>query len=436
MLVGSLVCVIFVILAVLLMTRKFPAFMLLPVLAVAIAALSGMPLLKGEENIFTTVLVNGATKMSSNMLIVIFACWMAGIMSKTGVSATLIKKTAELGGDRPAVVVLLLCAVSVLLFSVVGGVGAVAMIGSIVLPMMLSLGISPLAAANMFLGALSAGYAIRPANLQLFSSLTDVEPSAVMTAAWVTMIAEIIFILVYLFIYMKKKGAKYAFAAPVSQDDDLASLEKENSVTGIRGVLACMTPVLLIALVYFFNVPIIPCYVIGILWLIAMTAKGSFSQYVNMLTQAAYKGMEESAAAIWLFISLGMVLTCVNSNTVQTALLPFMEVITPNTVIALAIFCAVLAPLSLYRGPMNVQGLGACLAVCMLSVGNFSGALLGAIFMCTSRWPTQACPTATQVVWISNNVGEDPVRVSNKVFIANWIMTAATIAICALLYTM
>ena len=130
-----------------------------------------------------------------------------------------------------------------------------------------------------------------------------------------------------------------------------------------------------------------------------------------------------------------MILASVGASTVQEALMPFMEVITPKTVLGLGIFCSILAPLSLYRGPMNVQGLGACLGVCMLSVGNFSGALLGAIFMCTSRWPTQACPTATQVVWIANSVGEDPVRVSNKVFIPNWIMTIITIVICAFVYT-
>lgn len=435
MLIGIILCIIFVVLAVLMMMRKLPAFIALPIMAVAIAVLSGMPLMEGDENIFTTVLVNGSSKMASNIIILIFAGWLTGIMGKTGVASTIIKKAAELGGDRPAVVAALLCGVSFIMFSGLSGVGGVAMVGSIVLPMLMALGFSPMASAHMFLGALSAGFAIRPSNIQVFINIFGGSIQDVMPAAWVVAAFEIVFVAVYLTVYMKR-GRKFAFAAPASdeKDEDLAAISNEKQVKGVRGFLACLTPLLPIVLTYFFNVPVVACYIIGIIYLAIMTYKGPWDRYCNMLNQSAFDGIRDTTGAIILFVTLGMILNTVAATTVQNAIMPFMQAITPSTLIGLVIFCAVLAPLSLYRGPMNIQGLGACLGAIIMAIGHFNPIVLTAVFYCTSRWPTQSCPTATQVVWISNFVGEDPNQVAKKVFIPNWIMTIGTLVVVGLLY--
>ena len=191
---------------------------------------------------------------------------------------------------------------------------------------------------------------------------------------------------------------------------------------------------LIIAFTYFFKWNVVACYVLGILWAIIMTAKGGWSKYVSLLTQSAYDGVKDAAPPAIIFMGIGMILTSVASTTVQTALSPFMQLIVPASVIGLLIFCAVLSPLSLYRGPFNILGLGSCLAAGIIGLGIFNPVLLAAVFYCTFRWPAQACPTATQVVWVSNYVGEEPVNVSNKVFVANWVMTAASVFIIGLLY--
>lgn len=367
--VGIVVCIIFIIIAALMMTRKLPALLAMPVLAVAIAAVAGMPLMKGEENIFSTVLTNGSLKLASNYVIVIFASWLAQMMYKTGVTDTMIKKAAELGGDKPVVITLLLSAVSILLFSSMGGVGAVSMVGSTVLPILISIGIKPMAAAHMFLAAMSAGYCIRPANMASIVAIFGIETKDLMTAAWI-----------------------------------------------LLGVEA------------------IPCFIIGILWLMVFTYKGNWSKYISMVTESCYNGIRDAAPPVILMMGIGMTLNAVSASVTQTALLPFMQVITPATLTGLLIFCCVLSPLSLYRGPFNVLGLGACLATCILNVGNFPAVVLAAVFYCTFRWPAQACPTATQVVWTSNFVKCEPVTLTNKVFIPNWIETAVSVILTGLAY--
>lgn len=436
--VGIIVCIIFVIVAALMMTRKLPALLAMPVLAVAIAAVAGMSLMSGEENIFSTVLTNGALKLASNYVIVIFASWLAQMMYKTGVTDTMIKKAAELGGDKPVVITLLLSAVSILLFSSMGGVGAVSMVGSTVLPILISIGIKPMAAAHMFLAAMSAGYCIRPANMASIVAIFGIETSELMRAAWILLGVEAIYLVIYLAVYMKKNGRKYAFALPADEDgdEDMKNIAQEKKVTGIRGFLACMTPLLIVVLTFAFKVDAIPCFIIGILWIMVFTFKGNWSKYVSMVTESCYNGIRDAAPPVILMMGIGMTLNAVSASVTQEALLPFMQVITPTTLIGLLIFCCVLSPLSLYRGPFNVLGLGACLATCILNVGNFPAVVLAAVFYCTFRWPAQACPTATQVVWTSNFVKCEPVTLTNKVFIPNWIETVVTVVAVGLLYGM
>lgn len=436
MITGIIVCVLFIILAIVMMTRKLPAILVMPIMAVAIALVAGMPLIpgaEGAENILDTVLNDGTSRLIGNVIIIIFASWLANILYKTGVTDMMIKKAAELGGDKPVVVTALLVLVSALLFSAMGGVGAVAMIGGTMLPIMISVGVKPLAAAHLFMAALSAGYNVQPSNIAVVANMCGVEVKDITLAGWVLCIFDLVFAFVYMFFSNRKEGKKYAFAAPV-QDADLESIKNNDQVKGIRALLAGLTPVLIIALVYFFKWNMVACYVIGIIWLIIMTAKGGWSKYVSLLTQAAYDGVKDAAPPVMIFMGIGMILTSVASTTVQTALAPFMSLIVPGTVIGLLVFCAVLSPLSLYRGPFNILGLGSCLAAGIVGLGIFPPVLLAAVFYCTFRWPAQACPTATQVVWVSNYVGEDPVNVSNKVFIANWVMTAASVFIIGLLY--
>ena len=436
MLVGIIVCIIFVILAFAMMSRKLPAILAMPIMAVAIALVAGMPVIpgaEGTESILETVLNNGASRLVSNVIIIIFASWLANILYKTGITDVMIKKAAELGGDKPMVIASLLVLVAALLFSAMGGVGAVAMIGGTMLPIMISVGIKPLAAAHLFMAALSAGYNIQPSNIATVANMCGVEVADIMLAGWILCAFDLAFAAVYMFIYNRKEGKKHAFAAPV-QDEDLDSTKSSYQVKGVRALLASLTPVLIIALVYFFGWNMVACYMIGIVWLIIMTAKGGWSRYVSMLTQAAYDGVKDAAPPVMIFMGIGMILTSVASTTVQTALAPFMNAIVPGTVIGLLIFCAVLSPLALYRGPFNILGLGSCLAAGIIGLGTFSPILLAAVFYCTFRWPAQACPTATQVVWVSNYVGEDPINVSNKVFIPNWVMTAVSVFAVGLLY--
>jgi len=153
-----------------------------------------------------------------------------------------------------------------------------------------------------------------------------------------------------------------------------------------------------------------------------------------MIVQSCYEGFKDGAPTASLMFGIGMLINAMTAPTTQAAIMPFMQVIAPKSAIALILFVCILCPLGLYRGPFNLMGLGAGLAACLLAVNAVPPVALAAVFYAAFRWPTMSCPTSTQVVWASNFIGHDPVTVTNKIFIANWIVTAATVVIMVVVY--
>jgi len=250
-------------------------------------------------------------------------------------------------------------------------------------------------------------------------------------AAFVLLAAGVVFIVVYLFWSFKKNGIKFAFSAPVAT---MPATEERPMVKGIRGLLACLTPLVVVLLAYFFKFPVLVVFMMGIVWALAFSARGTWSNIMSTTVESLYQGFKEGAPAAGLMIGIGMILNAMTAPVTQTVISPFMKAITPTTAIGLIAFVCILSPLGLYRGPFNLMGLGAGLAASMLAVGVLPTAALSAVFYAAYRWPAQSCPTSTQVVWTSNYLGHDPVTVTNPVQLANWVMTAATVIILTLMY--
>lgn len=431
MVTGIIVVVIFLVMAALMMSKKLPALLALPIMAVLIGVSGGLPL-KGDEGILTFVLSTGATKLAGTYVAILFSCWLSQILYRTGVTDTIIKKAAELGGDKPFIVALGLCIVTTFLFTVLFGTGAVAMVGAVVLPILLSVGVPPVVACNAFLAAMCGGYCLNPANISAIANITGVPMDQMTLCAGILTAVCVLFFIVYLAWNFKRNGMKFAFAAPVEQEKDEA--EERPHLTGIRGLLACATPLVVVLVMLIFRLDAIPIFLIGIIWAIVFTVKGKWGKYSSMLVQSCYEGFKDGAPTAGLMFGIGMIINAMTAPTTQAAIRPFMEMITPRTAVALVIFVCVLAPLGLYRGPFNLMGLGAGLAASMVAVNAVPVAALSAVFYAAYRWPSQSCPTSTQVVWTSNFVGYDPVTTTNKVFLANWVVTAITVIIMVALY--
>ncbi len=102
-----------------------------------------------------------------------------------------------------------------------------------------------------------------------------------------------------------------------------------------------------------------------------------------------------------------MLLVVVMDARVSAILGPAMASILPGTAITFVVFFSVLAPLSLYRGPLNIWGLGLGLASVMVSTGKLGATSIMAALMTTGQIQGVCDPTNTQNVWTASATGTD-----------------------------
>ena len=101
-------------------------------------------------------MTSGAVALAPVYVTVIFGALLARVTLDTGIARALVNLAAEYGGEAPLVLALILCAVVALLFTSLSGLGAIIMVGSIVLPIMMTTGVPRVVAATLFLHGVRA----------------------------------------------------------------------------------------------------------------------------------------------------------------------------------------------------------------------------------------------------------------------------------------
>jgi len=211
-LLASLMGVVFIALVAAMYLRVLPALLALPILALALASIAGMK----WDAILTTVVGEGSIRLSTAILAAIFGSILAQVVEKTGIAQTAIKKTAELGGDRPIFLAVLLTIVIALLFTTLGGLGAVIMVATIVIPILLSLGLRPLYVGCLFLLAMSLGGAFNLQNWALYKDALGLDNAQIGAFAWP--FAGLMLVVTFAFLAIEgKRMGKARFKAEVTE---------------------------------------------------------------------------------------------------------------------------------------------------------------------------------------------------------------------------
>ena len=431
MLQGTLIIVAFVIIAALLMTKKIPTLLALPLMAVVICVIAGVPAVGTNADgaaigWLQTVVEAGTVRMGAAIMAVIFGAWLGELMNKTGVTETIIKKSAELGGDRPLIVTLIMSAAVAVLFTTLNGLGSIIMVGSIVLPILISVGVPAMSAACIFLMAFTCGLTFNIANWKSFSGIFSLEIAQIQSFAIYMLIATVIATLILIVVEFKKNGVKFAFSAPVEETES-------KQVTGIRGALAMLTPIIPIVLVAVFKVPVCPAFIAGIIWILIFTSK-SFSKAMNLLVKTCYDGITNSGPAVILMIGIGILYLAVTHSMVKEVLNPFLLAVVPQGRIGYIIFFSLLAPLALYRGPMNLFGLGSGIAALVIGLNTLSPLAVMAAFLAAERIQGCGDPTNTQNVWTANFCEVDVNGITKKLLPYLWAVAVIGVVIGAVLY--
>ncbi|UYP01155.1 hypothetical protein OF820_05580 [Oceanotoga sp. DSM 15011] len=401
MLQGILILIVFVLCAAGMMSRKVPAIISLPIMAILIAIISGMSF----ENILSGVIGNGAVRLSSAMMAAIFGGMLSQVINRTGIANSIIKRAAELAGDNPFIVALIISIAVAFVFTSLSGLGAIIMVGTIVLPIMISVGIDSKISGSLFLIAFKIGLLFNMYSYAFYSDVLKISVQDLKIFPIIYGIATSIGLFFFILLNVKKGKAKTAWAMPSTN----SIKNKDKKVP----IYALITPIIPILLVFIWKFNIIPAILIGAIYGVLTTKP---KDIVNILSSSLIEGIKDVAPAIGLMIGIGMVLLAVMSPETSAIMKPLISAIIPSNKILFVLFFAILSPLALYRGPLNMWGLGSGIAALMVSTGKLSPMVVAGALLALSVVQDISDPTNTHNVWISNFIEEDTTILLKKTF--------------------
>jgi H+/gluconate symporter-like permease len=422
---------IFVFFAALMFTRKMPALLALPAMAILIALIAQLP----ATAILNDIIAKGTVKLSAVYVAVFMGAMMGRVMMQTGIAEEIIKRAAEFGGEKPLIVAFGLMLVTVILFTTLQGLGAIITVGSLVLPIMMSLGIPRKLAGTLFLLAFGTGFIFNPILFTLYRQLlqlkdSDLLPTEVPTFAFILLGLMLVAVFIYAMIAAKRSGEILLMSA-VSKED----LLKRNPKKRVP-LVALLTPIVPLVLFFSFNaygikLDFIAAFIIGSLFAVLST---DWRNGIKTLTSSAIKGIEDGAPAAILMMGIGMLLNALNLPPIKMALEPLIKSLPFSSPVFYVAFFGLLSPLALYRGPLNIFGIGIGLFTIMFGTGVLPPIALLAAIMCVVQVQNICDPTNTHNVWIANFTGVRVEELTKETILPIFLVCFIGLIVSALLF--
>jgi Na+/H+ antiporter NhaD/arsenite permease-like protein len=458
MLAGFCCLVVFAAMAALMYSRRLSALLALPLMAVALAMIGNVP----PQEIVNDVIAKGALKLNATYTTTMFGAMLAELLNRQGVAKALVRFVAEFAGDNPFWLGLALTAVTALLFSTLGGLGAVIMVGTITLPVMLSLGISNITAGSLFLFGISLGGMFNIAGWQLYMDVLGVAKDQIIS--FVVPFAEIVSLLIVLFlaVELKKqhnlKHAALAFiilaAAFLSASQIMQSQHptgtpniSRNSILIAAGVFIALlgwamhrlkkqatntpafvllTPLVPLVLVLVCHWEFIPAFIAGFVF----AALGAWKAgSINELNRAIIDGVTSVIPAVVLMIGIGMLITAVRHPNVANAIAPLLTAVIPTKPFSYILIFTLFAPLSLYRGPLSIWGMGSGIVALMQKATALSSKAIMGMLWSVGQIQGICDPTNTHNIWIATYLGTDTQALLRKTIPYAWLAAAAGLSL-------
>lgn len=404
----------------LMMGKKLPTILALPLMGVLIAAIAGVPFISTDpevKSITAFVVGAGSAKLAGTIVITIYGSIFARVIQRQGISDAIIRKAAELGGDKPLPIALALTAATAIIFTAMSGAGPVIMVAQIAIPLFLSAGIPAVVAASLILFGLNIGLIFNVSQYQLYVDTIGMSMDVIKQTSLVMGIACAVVTIAYAVINTRRVGA--AWATPVASGD------KTNKVPGFALIMPLVPIVLVFFLKWSAEVSLLSTLIVTSLIIRPHEA-------VQTLSSSVVEGIKDVAGVIGLMIGIGILLNGVSAPQTAVLMQPVISRVLPSNPIVYVLVFTILSPLALYRGPLNMYGLGSGLANVFVAAGMLSPAAVGMALRSTSVVQCVADPTNTQNVIIADYANVDVGDILKSTLPYTMVMACATLVYTAL----
>lgn len=365
---------------------------------------------------FLAMFQGGAFKLISAIMATIFGGMFAVYVKNLKVAETVVYWTAEFAGEQPRVITLAVFVVTAVIFTSVGGLGTVIMLGTIILPVLRSIGLSPVVGAGTFLIAISMGGTLQPAQRELWLTFYGLPPNELDPILWTMVGVWAVTGLGWIW-----WGTRRSLLSSFSSEPVERAKPKDDGVS----VWLMIAPLVPVVLVYFARLDAVPAFTLAItyMYLAACRQQGA----ARMLARSLIEGAQTVMPPVLLMIGIGMLLVSLTTAPVQGYLTPLLSNVVPTSRLGYIIAFGLAAPLALYRGPLNVWGMGLAVSAILLATSGLAPvAILGAI-LAAGMLQGVCDPTNTANVWIAGFQGVTVNQILRFTLLPIW--AAAVVAV-------
>jgi hypothetical protein len=194
---------------------------------------------------------------------------------------------------------------------------------------------------------------------------------------------------------------------------------------------ALLLPGLTLLLLHILDWPATAGFFAGSLLALMITVR---REAVQIFTKSVLESFETVAPAVMLIIGIGMLLNSVQHGQIKEALQPILQALSPQSGIFYVLIFTLLAPLALYRGPLNIWGMGSGFATIMLATGALKPEAIMAMLMSVGAMQGVCDPTNTHNAWIASHNKVDTVDILKQMLIYIWPMVVVALTIAAAMY--
>jgi hypothetical protein len=367
----------------------------------------------------------GSLHLYATIIATLFGGMFAMYVKNLGVAERLVLWTAEFAGERPAVISFAVFLVTAILFTSVGGLGTVIMLGAIILPILRSVGLTPIVAAGVFLIGIAMGGTLQPVSRRLWLDFYGIPAAELDRILW-TMVALYFLCGTGWIVWGTRRALLSSFhavqTAPRDQPTPAARVPA-------RLMLAPLVPV---ALVYFGRVEEITAFTLSIAYMFLCVCRRAGA--VRVLSRSLIEGASAVVPPVLLMLGIGMLVVSLGAESVQSYLRPLLFAAVPQSQAAYIALFALAAPLALYRGPLNVWGMGLAVSAMLLTGGSLpAAAVLGAL-LAAGMLQGVCDPTNTANVWIAGFQGVTVNQILRYTLLPVWLAAATAVVIFGVWY--
>ena len=391
-----LMLAVFALCAALMVRRMLPALLAIPLMSLALCIAAGVP-----ATHLGAVFSGGVTVLAPAYAAVIFGALLGRVTIDTGIARAIVNLAAEYGGENPLLFALVLCAITAVLFISLSGLGAIVMVGSIVLPTMLAVGVPRRLTGPLFLMAFALGFTFNIANWTFYTTFFGVTEARLLPFALALAAIDAVALVAFAVVGFARER-DYATWREQRAQSDATVLDAEGEGATKVPAVAMLVPLVPMPLYFFFHLDAISAFSVAAVLGAAIVRPRAI---VQTLVGAAIRGIEDVAPAIVLFMGIGMLLVAVKEPAMHTALAPIAGTWIARPTAFVLVF-GLLSPLVLYRGPLNPFGVGIAFFAALIGAHAIAPALLVAGVMALVAVQNVCDPTNTANVWVANQTGD------------------------------